>query len=263
MINRLKDFWNLRNMILDLALSDFKTRYAGSYFGMIWAFVQPIVTIIVFWFVFEVGFRAARVSDVPFILWFSCGLIPWFFFGDAWSNATNAYIEYTYLVKKVVFRISILPIIKMTSAVLVHLVFICFLIAMFLFYGYSIDLYYLQLGYYVFCMMVLIFGLSFITSSITPFFRDLTQFINIILQFGMWLTPIMWDYSMIAPEYRWMFEINPVFYIVNGFRDTFIDKICFWDKGSELLMFWVTVIPIVFLGGYLFKKAKPYFSDVL
>ena len=80
MINRLKDFWNLRNMILDLALSDFKTRYAGSYFGMIWAFVQPIVTIIVFWFVFEVGFRAARVSDVPFILWFSCGLIPWFFF---------------------------------------------------------------------------------------------------------------------------------------------------------------------------------------
>jgi len=250
-------------MILALAVSDFKTRYAGSFFGMIWAFVQPIMTIIVFWFVFEVGFRTGRVSNVPFILWFSCGLIPWFFFSEAWSNATNAYIEYTYLVKKVVFRISILPMIKITSAILVHLVFVCFLIVMFLFYGYAIDIYYLQLIYYVFCMITLIIGLSFITSSITPFFRDLTQFINIILQFGMWLTPIMWDYTMISAGYRWILKINPVFYIVTGFRDTFIDKIWFWDKGYETLLFWGIVIPIVFLGVTILKKAKPYFADVL
>lgn len=263
MVEKVKSFWRLRNMILQLAVSDFKTRYAGSYFGMIWAFVQPIVTILVFWFVFEIGFRAARVSEVPFILWFSCGLIPWFFFSDAWSNASNAYIEYTYLVKKVVFRVSILPMIKITSAILVHLVFVLFLVCMFLFYGYRLDLYVLQLCYYIFCMIAFIFGLSFVTSSITPFFRDLTQFINIVLQFGMWLTPIMWDYMIIPGQYRWLFELNPVFYIVNGFRDAMIDKVWFWEKPGLMLLFWGTTLPLILLGGYLFKKTKPHFSDVL
>lgn len=262
-LNTLRDFWRLRNMILSLAINDFKMRYAGSYFGMIWAFVQPIMTIVVFWFVFEVGFRAASVSSVPFILWFSSGLIPWFFFSEAWGSATNSYIEYMYLVKKVVFRISVLPLIKVLSAFLVHVVFVLFLMGMFLYYGLTPNVYWLQLIYYVFCLTALVLGLSFFTASITPFFRDTAQVINIILQFGMWLTPIMWDYKMIPAEYHWLFPLNPVFYIVSGFRDSLIDHVWFWDKPGMFLLFWGMVLVFSAWGIYVFKKAKPYFADVL
>ena len=95
----LKDFWAARNLIYNLAQNDFKTRYAGSYFGMFWAFVNPVITILVFWFVFQVGFRSSSVQGVPFILWLSCGLIPWFFFSDAWANVTGSFIDYSYLIR--------------------------------------------------------------------------------------------------------------------------------------------------------------------
>lgn len=263
MCNRFKDFWSLRDMILNLALCDFKTKYAGSYFGIIWAFVQPMMMIGVFWFVFEVGFRAARISDVPFILWLACGLIPWFFFSEAWGSTTNVYFEYAYLVKKVLFRISILPLIKITSAFFVHCVFVVFLLTMFLFYGYWPDIYTFQLLYYIICMVALIGGVSLITSSLMPFFRDIVQFLNIVLQFGMWMTPIMWDYTMLDIKYRWILSLNPVFYIVEGFRNTLIDKIWFWQKPVEFLIFWCLTALLLGGGIYCFKRTKPYFSDVL
>lgn len=263
MYSKIKDIWAQRNMVLDLALCDFKTKYAGSYFGIIWAFVQPIMMISVFWFVFEVGFRAARVSQVPFILWLSCGLVPWFFFSDAWSSTTNVYFEYAYLVKKVLFRISILPLIKLTSAFFVHMVFVIFLLVMFMLYGYFPDIYTVQLIYYMFCMLVLVLAVSMITSSLMPFFRDIAQFLNIILQFGMWMTPIMWDYTMVDSSYHWLIKLNPVFYIVEGFRNTLIDKVWFWNEPGAFVSFWLLTLMLLLLGGYCFKRTKPYFSDVL
>jgi len=86
-----RDLYQNRGLIFSLAKNDFKSKYTGSYFGIIWAFVQPISTILVFWFVFEIGFRSAPMQDVPFALWLSCGLVPWFFFSEAWSIATNAF----------------------------------------------------------------------------------------------------------------------------------------------------------------------------
>lgn len=73
------EMYNSRKMITSLATNDFKMKYAGSYLGIVWAFIQPIVTILVYWAVFQVGFRSGQVEKVPFILWLMSGLIPWFF----------------------------------------------------------------------------------------------------------------------------------------------------------------------------------------
>ena len=89
-------------------------------FGVIWGFIQPLVTIAVYWFVFQVGFRSGDVGDKPFVLWFIAGIIPWFFFSEALSSTTNVFLEYSYLVKKVVFKIEILPVVKIVSALFVH-----------------------------------------------------------------------------------------------------------------------------------------------
>ena len=128
-MNLLKDLISNRKLIWNLSKNDFKSRFSGSYFGIIWAFIQPVVTVLVYWFVFEKGLHAGRINlrsgiDVPFVLWLVAGLVPWFFFSEALCGGTNALIEYSYLVKKVVFKVSILPLIKVISALFVHLFFV-------------------------------------------------------------------------------------------------------------------------------------------
>ena len=111
-----RDIYRNRKLILDLANKDFKSRYAASYLGIIWAFVQPIVTVAIYILVFQLGFKAKPVRDVPYALWLVVGIVPWLFFQEALLSATNSLIEFSYLVKKVVFKISVLPMVKIISA---------------------------------------------------------------------------------------------------------------------------------------------------
>ena len=257
------DFYTNRRLIMSLAANDFKTKYAGSYFGIVWAFVQPVCTILVFWFVFQVGFRSADIGDVPFILWFSSGLIPWFFFSDAWSSSANAFIEYSYLVKKIVFKINILPLVKIISALFVHVFFVIFMAVIFICYGYYPNSFWAQTIYYMFCMIILVLGLGMLTAPLMVFFRDLGQVMSIVLQFGMWLTPIMWDINRIPPQYQWIFKLNPMYYIVQGYRDSMLNGVWFYDNIKQMLYFWAATLTIVFVGSLIYRRLKPHFADVL
>lgn len=258
------ELYKNKALIASLAKNDFKTRFAGSYLGIVWAFIQPIVTVIVYWFVFEVGLRAGRMCDYPYILWFMAGLVPWFYFSEALNGGTNSLIEYNYLVKKVVFKISILPMVKVISAIFVHGFFIIFVVILASCYGYTPDLYSIQILYYVLCSFVLVLGLSYFTSAIVVFFRDLSQVINIILQVGMWITPIMWDATnTLSAKWQVLFRINPVYYIVDGFRDAILGKVWFWDKMLWTVYFWLFVVAVFALGATVFKKLRVHFADVL
>ncbi|MBP3505515.1 MAG: ABC transporter permease [Lachnospiraceae bacterium] len=247
-----------------LSVNDFKTKYAGSYFGIFWAFVNPLVTTMVYWFVFQVGLRSGRTCDFPFVLWLMSGLIPWFFFQDALMGGTNALLEYNYLVKKVVFDIDILPIVKVISALFVHVFFTVFILVLCACYGYFPTVYTLQLVYLIICNFVLVLGLSYLASAIVGFFRDLTQIINIILQVGVWVTPIMWDASAhLGPKLQLIMKLNPMYYTVDGFRSALLAKE--WVMGNEVwtIYFWVITLCIWMLGIIVFKKLKVHFADVL
>ena len=91
------DIYKNRRLVAKLAKNDFKTRYAGSYLGIVWAFIQPVITILVYWFVFSVGFRSGTGDlGVPFVLYLVAGIVPWFFFQDALIGGTNSLLEYKY-----------------------------------------------------------------------------------------------------------------------------------------------------------------------
>lgn len=259
------ELYQNRKLILKLAKNDFKTKYAGSYLGIFWAFVQPIVTVLVYWFVFQIGLRSGDVGKVPFVLWLVAGLIPWFFFSDSLNSGTNAMIEYNYLVKKVVFKISILPIVKIISAFFVHAFFIAFTVILYACYGYTPDLYTLQVFYYTFCIFVFTLGLVYATCAIVAFFRDLTQIINIILQVGVWMTPIMWNFNQInlPPVLQTVFKLNPLYYIVFGYREALIDKVWFWDNLDMTIYFWALTACIFGVGTLIFKRLKVHFADIL
>lgn len=259
----LKEIWNSRSLILEFSRNDFKIRYSGSVFGITWAFVQPIMTILTFWFVFQVGFRSADVHNIPFICWFIAGMIPWFFFSDAWASSGNCFSDYSYLIKKVVFKVSMLPIIKIISSIYIHVVFILFLIVIYLSYGFEPKIIWLQLLYYSMCISVLVTALTFITATIAPFFKDINSIVSILLQFGMWLTPIMWPYTMISEKYQFLFKLNPMYYIVEGYRDTLINHVWFWHRYNQTSWFWLFTIILFLVGIFLYKKLKPHFADVL
>lgn len=259
------ELYQNRGLILSLAKNDFKTKYAGSYLGIVWAFVQPIVTILVYWFVFSVGLKSGLVSNYPFVLYLVSGIVPWFFFQDALNSGTNALIEYNYLVKKVVFKISILPIVKIVSAMFVHAFFVVFSLILCWLYGYTPTLATVQIFYYSTCTFLLSLGLVYATSAIVIFFRDLTQIIGIILQVGIWLTPIMWDLNMLAdhPLIMKLFKLNPLYYIVSGYRDSMLGGVWFWQHWGWTLYFWVVTVILFGIGSVIFKRLKPHFADVL
>ena len=259
------ELYQNRKLVLSLAKNDFKTKYAGSYLGIVWAFIQPIVTILVYWFVFSVGLKAGTVSDYTLVIYLVSGIVPWVFFQDALNGGTNALIEYNYLVKKVVFKISILPIVKIISALFVHVFFVVFALILCACYGYTPSLYTLQIIYYSICTFLLVLGLVYATSAIVIFFRDLTQIISIFLQVGVWLTPIMWDINMLS-SHPWLiklFKLNPMYYVVTGYRDSMLGHVGIWNHASWTIYFWVVTILLFGLGSVIFKRLKPHFADVL
>ena len=253
-----------RSLVWNLAKNDIKKKFAGSYFGVVWAFVQPVITVLLYWFVFATDLRTG--IEIPFVLWLTAGLVPWFYFQEALNGGTGVLVEYSYLVKKVVFQIDMLPVVKMISALFTHLFFVAFTIVLFICMGYMPDWYALQVVYYSFCMILFATGLVYATSAVTVFFRDMKEVVGILLQIGMWVTPIMWNFETMVQIPGWaiaVLKLNPMYYIVSGYRNALINHIGFWEDMGLTVYFWVVTAVILFLGTTVFKRLRPHFADVL
>ena len=151
---KMKKLANDIAFVWQFALDDFKSKYAGSALGSLWAFLQPMVTIVLYWFVFQLGFKSQPVDDFPFILWLITGLVPWFFISEAIVNATASLRDYSYLVKKVLFHIDILPLAKVLSTLLVQFVLVAFAVVCFCIGGYWPDPHYFQLIIFLLYMFI-------------------------------------------------------------------------------------------------------------
>ncbi len=262
-INLLKEIKVNRVLIYNLAKNDFRVRFAGSYLGIVWGFIQPLITLVLYWFVFQIGFKSGTKSDVPYILWLIAGIVPWFFFSEAWASATSCLYDYSFLVKKVVFKVEILPIIKITSALFVHLFFIDLLYILFAAYGYAVNVYNLQMIYYLFCGMLLVYSLALITSSLAVFLKDVNQVVGVILQIFFWTIPIVWGPESFPDRIIMILKFNPLYYVVEGYRDAMINHIWFWEKPIYTAYFWVVLLLTMGIGSMIYRKLKIHFADVL
>lgn len=259
-----QELYQSRHLIWKLAKNDFKKRYAGSYLGAIWAMVQPVVTVALYYFVFEIVMKgASRTEEAPFVLFLTAGLVPWFFFSEALNSGTNALREYDYLVKKVVFKISILPIIKIIAATFIHGFFILVLLIVAAIYGYYPTVYTIQILYYSACLFLLVLAICYTTCAIVVFFKDLSQIISILLQIGMWATPILWDLNMLPSGWQKVMKINPLVYIVNGYRSAIYGHEWFFMDFFSTVYFWMVTIVLFGIGTMIFKRLKVHFADVL
>ena len=246
---------------------NFRKRFVGSYFGIVWMLVQPIVTVLIYFFIFQVGFKSVPpVPGVPYVLWLIPGIVPWFFYSEALNCVTGCLQEYSYLVKKVVFQVEILPIIKLISCMLVHAFFAGIMLTVFLCYGRFPMATWIQILYYSFAAAMLALAFGYLTSAINVFFKDMAQIVSICLQFGMWLTPIMYQETMFADKAPWfvtILKLNPFYYVVAGYRDSMLTGNWFWERPKLGIYFWVVTLVIGLLGLRVFKRLRPHFSDVL
>lgn len=251
-------------LVWNLAKNDFKVRYVGSYLGVFWAFINPFVTIMLYWLVFQFAFKSEPVDGYPFVLWLISGLVPWFLIQDSIINGTNALLQYAYLVKKVLFKVSILPAIKIVSSAFVHLMFMVVVFLIFICMGYFPTFpFILQLLYYFVCTLAFSLAIAYMTGAVVLFVRDLGQFISVFMQVFMWASPIMWRIDIIPKELRWIVKLNPAYYIVNGYRDSLLFHVDVFQHVAHTFYFWCAVIVFFIIGSRIFTKLRPHFADVL
>ncbi len=249
--------------IIQLTNYDFRSKYLGSHLGLFWSFLQPLLTLAVLCFVLQVGFKTGSVGNYPFIMWLMAGIIPWFFISEGLSNSSGAIVENSFLIKKVVFDVHLLPIIKIISALYVHAFFIVLLLLVFLFQGNSPCRYWLQLIYYLSSSIVLVMGISLLTSAAVAFVSDLKPVIAMFLQLGFWLTPIFWSHHAVAKNYRYLIKLNPFFYIVTGYRDSMIDHVWLWERPLLTIYFWIFTVLVLITGILAFRRLQSQFADVV
>ncbi|XOF34982.1 MAG: ABC transporter permease [Candidatus Electrothrix sp. YB6] len=259
----LRLLYDRRRLITAMAAREVRTQYVGSSLGLLWTLIHPIVMISVFWFVFSVGFKARPLNDVPFVVWLTAGLAPWYIFSEIVSGSTHVIIAHSHLVKKTIFSPQILPVIKIASSLVTHAIFLLVLLALLVFQQMPFSLYYIQVLYYLFCMLVLALGIGWALSALHVFVRDTAQLVAVTLQVGFWVTPIFWDINMMSPRVQQLLKLNPVYYIIQGYRDSFITFQPFWTHPYHTVYYWFITLSVFAGGAYIFRKLKPQFPDVL
>jgi lipopolysaccharide transport system permease protein/teichoic acid transport system permease protein len=259
----LSDVYQMRSLIFELTKRDFKQHYIGSFLGLFWAFLEPLITMLIMWFIFTYGFKARVGGDVPFVAYLFTGMVPFTLFQSAVGEGAGIIRSYAFLVQKMNFKASILPLIKLNSALILHVVFLSILIGMLLAMRLLPSFYWLQLFYYLAAMTYLILGLNWLISALGVFVKDITHVITILLRLCFWFTPIFWHLDMMPESTRVYFKISPIFYLVQGYRETFIYHKPFWDQPLYMLYFWAFSTAIFVTGVVVFKRLRPHFAEVL
>lgn len=257
--------FNNRTLFQMLVYRDFKSRYLDSFIGLPWAFVQPAMYVLVIWFAFTFGLRAGNTdSGLPFGAWLIVGMIPWLFISQTMIVSCMAIIEYSYLIKKTSFPVSLIPIIKIFSGMIVHFIIVACVAALLLFsYHIMPTIYWIQIFYYLFAIVVLLTGIGLFVASVNVFIKDMAHIVNILVTILFWATPIIWPYSMMHGNLKYLALLNPIFYITEGYRYTFLEQRWFFEFPEMNIYFWSVTLFTLFIGIFTFNKLRPDFGDEL
>ena len=265
LISFVSSFFKQRKIMYTLIVRDFESRYLSSFIGLPWAFIQPAMYVFVIWFAFTFGLRGGQsASGGDFAPWLLVGLIPWMYIGQTMVVSSTSLIQYSFLIKKTMIPVEMIPIIKLFSGLIVHIILIgMVIILLIVFYGITPTVYWFQFIYYLFALTVLLTGIAWFVASVNVFIKDMAHIVNILVTMLFWATPIIWPFSMLNGNYRYIALLNPFFYITEGYRYTFIEQKWFFEFVEMNIFFWTFTIIIFVLGAFTFRKLKPRFADEL
>lgn len=247
-------------LVFTLGFSDFKARYAGTVLGGLWAFALPIVTVLLYLFVYTVAIGADMVQGVPYVLYLICGAAPWFFVAEAWTGMTAVYHDYAYLIKKVQFPREVLPGVRLVAALLVHLFFVALVFVVTWCFGISPRMENLSLLYFIFSAVVFSYAAGGLLAVLCGVVRDIAQVLGILLQLGFWVLPIFWSGSALSGGIRMLVYANPLCYLVEGYRTAFLGGNM---QLGYTMYFWLVTLFLFGLQIWLSRKILPQLPDIL
>lgn len=256
-------FSNLRQVHI-LAKKEMQKNYKGSLLGLSWAFVRPTLYILIFWFAIQFGLRNGNTdSEIPFIAWLAAGISPWFFISDTLTFAGNAIRGQSYLVTKMKFPISIISTFRVISQWYIHIMFLMIVSLFVILSGIKPSLYWLQIPYFVICTLLFMVVVSWITSTLVVISRDFEQLLRAVASILFWLVPAIWNIHSMPVVAQKIISLNPMVYLIEGYRQTFLGQNWFYEHLGYTVYFWVVLIAIAGLGSYLHVKLRPQFADIL
>jgi lipopolysaccharide transport system permease protein len=249
-----------RQPLFFLIERDFRARYTGSAAGVTWSLIHPLMMVGVYSLIFSLVF-GRRIGNTPFALWLFCGLLPWLTFAEIIRGSAGIIEKYRSLVTKTSFQPEILVLVVIGAAVTNHVMGFAVLLALLLLVNQTIGVFILSIPFYLACLVFFSLGLGWLISSLNVFLKDVGQAINVIMQLWFYLTPILYPSSIIPERYRPLLSLNPLYFVTEGYRRGLLA-----NEGvivHDLVVFSCLTIGCLMMGGYVFRRLKGQFTEVL
>jgi lipopolysaccharide transport system permease protein len=262
--NFLQKIYIQRSLIRNFVVRDLKTRYIGSFMGLFWSVIHPIVLLASYTFVFQFIFGVKPRPDTgttSFPLFLFCSILPWLFFQDTLQRSSTVLIDNANLVTKTLFPSEILPLVIALAGLVNHLIGFAILLCIIFFTIGKVSLFILLVPVYFLLLMLLTLGISWFVSSLNVFVRDASQVLSVILTFWFWFTPIFYSTDRFPRRLLFLVNWNPMAHVVVGYRDCLLRM---QMPNLRILAIFAAVSLVIFVaGGLFFRKTKREFVDVL
>lgn len=260
------EFWHYRDLLVLLVRRDFLARYAQSVLGPAWFVVQPLLTTLVFAVIFGVVVRVPT-GGLPPILFYLCNQLPWIYFSNCFLSASGTLVANQHLFSKVYFPRLIVPVANLVSNAFTLLIQLGTFLLVFAFYkcsgrgeGFALSGALWLLPLLSVQAALLAAGCGLLFSALTAKYRDLAQLSSLLIQLGLYATPVIYPLSAIPERWRWLAELNPMSFIVEGFRLGLLGSGTWsWTAAGQSVA--VTLV-LLLLGLITFTKVERTFVDV-
>ncbi|MBI9100253.1 MAG: ABC transporter permease [Spirochaetaceae bacterium] len=262
-IEFIKYIWMSKFLIAQMTKREVGQQYRRSYLGVAWSLLEPLGFVAVLYLVFGIGLRGGRNLGVPFIVYLISGIAVINLFTKVFSQGPNVVRSNSYILHKVNFRISILPIVSVLSSVVDHLIFMIPVTLILVLNGIFPHLFWFQIIYYLFALFIFMIGLTWFTSSVGIFFPDLSHIISVLSRMIFYFTPVFWTIDAVPEKLQRILKFNPLYYIAMGYRESLFWDIPFWEHPKQTAYFWGWTIFMLIVGILFFRRLRPYFADVI
>jgi len=264
MISKIGRLVENKDLLKEFVLRDLRSRYAGSTFGLFWSVVHPIMSLIIYTFLFSVILKV-KLGDQPgttnFALYLFCGMIPWAAFQETVLRSTTSIVDHANLIKNLVFPAKILPFYIACSSLVTGLISIAILMAAIAVILHFVSPHILWLPLILPFQMMFALGISFTLATLHVFFRDTAQITGVSLTVWMFLTPIFYPESLVPERFMAVYQLNPMTHLVHIYRDVFLKGQMFGL--GNFLYFALCSLAVYYAGYSLFTKYHRKFVDQL
>jgi lipopolysaccharide transport system permease protein len=257
---RLGDLWEYRELLYFLTWRDILVRYKQTVLGVAWAIIQPLFTMVVFSLFF--GKLAKIPSDnIPYPIFSYAALVPWTFFSNSLTKASNSLVGNATLIRKIYFPRLAMPIAAVLSEIIDFVLAFIVLLGMMLFYGIVPTIHVLWLPGLLLLALVTSLGVGLWLSAMNIHFRDIRHIIPFITQFWLFATPVAYPSSLLSEPWRTLYGMNPMAGVVEGFRWALLGT----DTAPGLMIIVSSLASLALLigGAYYFRRMEKTFADVV